>query len=168
MQVLLIPHLLPLLMVMTQINNTSICELSLLTWNCCGIIARLPEIRHLCSIYDIICLQETLITPFHNLNISGFDILRKNIMHSGLRGTAILIRSHIRYSVLNLSNLSHPSIEMQGLAIPLQSGDMLWLINIYRHPACNTPANTFENMFNLFNNNKFTIFLGDFNVHHSL
>lgn len=82
-------------------------------------MARLSEIRHLCSTYDIICLQETLISPSHNLNISGFDILRKDIMHPGLRGTAILIRSHIRYSVLNLSNLLHLPIELQGLAIPL-------------------------------------------------
>lgn len=155
-----------LLMAIPQTHNSPFCGFSLLSWNCCGLKARLPEIRHLCTFYDVLCLQKTLISPFFNLNITDFDILCNDIIHPDLRGTAILIRSYIR-STLDLSALSHSSIEIQDLAIQFQNGDTLQLINIYRHPASNTPTNIFENIFNLFKINKLTIFLGDFNAHHS-
>jgi len=48
-------------------------------WNCCGIRRKLPHLQATAYMYDVICIQESLLWPHNSFWINGFNVIRKNI-----------------------------------------------------------------------------------------
>jgi len=77
-----------------------------------------------------------------------------------------LIRENIIFSVIDLSALNHPSLEMLGIMITADNVSLA-IINIYRHPNQTTPFAMFDQFIStLLNSFNKIIFVGDFNAHH--
>jgi len=139
----------------------------LLQWNCCGLRGKLPLLQTLLQNIDILCAQESLLWSRNNLWVNGFNLVRKDITSSNERGICILIRNNISFSTLDLSFISHPSVEIQGISLSLDNNPLA-IINIYRHPNQYTSFSFYENLL-FFLRANFTNFIivGDLNAHHS-
>lgn len=121
----------------------------------------------MCLTQDIICLQETLLTPHDRFGIKNFNIIRNDITTPGLRGVCLLIKNNITFNFINLDHLRHPSVELLGIALTL-CGKTFILVNVYRHPNSTTPIKWYSDLFSLSNAYDFAMFAGDFNAHHTL
>jgi len=140
----------------------------LIQWNCCGIRNKLPQLQHIASEVDIMCLQESLLWSHNYFRINGFKVIRNDIITSNQRGTCILIRENLIFRVFNFSKFYHPSWEIQGIILPLDGDkDSLVIINIYRYPNQITPFNIFNLLLTTLTNNfRKIVLVGDFNAHH--
>lgn len=126
-----------------------------------------PDIALLSKDYDIICLQETLLQPHKTLYINGFHSFKLDVSHPSLRGICILSRQNLKVSLVDLSVLHHPSIEIIHVDILFKSFSLL-LVSIYRHPNVSTPLSVFEDIFSLHLKYNNLVILGDLNTHHPL
>lgn len=140
-------------------------DLRLISWNCRGAKGKIPEIQFLAKNHDIICLQETLLTPKCKFRVNEFYCLRADQLSNRNRGLCIIINSKLPVISIDLSHINHQSIEILGLIIDLKSQPLL-ILSIYRHPNMYTPANIFRNIFDLQNRYPHMIVVGDFNAHH--
>ncbi|EGI65381.1 hypothetical protein G5I_06147 [Acromyrmex echinatior] len=64
--------------------------------------------------FDIFYLQDILLYPTTPFRLSPFKAIRKDSESSGQRRICILLRNNIIFSHLDLSDLHHSSIEVQG------------------------------------------------------
>lgn len=101
-----------------------------------------------------------------SLNLKGFQIFRKDIDRAGTRGICMFIRSGIQWSTQALDEISHPSLEIQGIRLDINGSPCL-IVNIYRHPGTPTPYSQFERLLNLANKFPQAILMGDLNAHHA-
>ncbi|XP_018405952.1 PREDICTED: RNA-directed DNA polymerase from mobile element jockey-like [Cyphomyrmex costatus] len=86
-------------------------------------------------------------------------------MTPGHRGTCILVRQNLVYNILDLSAYNEASVEMQGIEI-FAKNEKYTIINIYRHPNCDTPMQFFEDLLSYIVIKGNCIIMGDLNAHH--
>ena len=65
---------------------------SIASWNCRGLRGKLPEIQANDYIYDLWCLQETMVTENTYLHSNIFNFVRGDICRPGQSGIAIAIQ----------------------------------------------------------------------------
>jgi len=63
--------------------------------------------------------------------------------------------------------LFHSSVEIFGIQLHCSLDEPLHIFNVYRHPNSNTPFSFYSNLFAFASTNKYVLFVGDFNAHHS-
>jgi len=112
------------------------------------------------------CIQESLLLPTSKLSVPGFECFRSDIVSPGTRGLCLLIRRDIRFSPMDFSGSTHPSVEFQGVLLHCSLDFPILVINLYRHPNTNTPLLFYSNLFAVASRYKYVIILGDFNAHH--
>jgi len=93
------------------------------------------------------CLQESLLLPITNLNVPGFYCIRSDINSSGLRGLCLLVRKDYRFSLVDLNNLSHPSVKLQAILLHCSLDSPVLIINLYRHSKLKTSYAFYSNLF---------------------
>jgi len=140
--------------------------LRLLHWNCRGAMSSLTDLQHLANSYDIICLQESLLSPSSRFSILGFHIIRQDVVSPGNRGLCVLIRDNYLFFQIDVSGISHSSIEVMGLLLHCSLDAPITLFNFYRHPNTNTPLHVYNSLFNKASSAKYSLIVDDFNAHH--
>jgi len=141
-------------------------SLHVLQWNCRGARDKLLELQQLALNCHIICLQESLLSAESNISISGFNSVRIDAVGPGLRGLCFFVKNVYSFSIVDLSGLSHPSVEISGILVNCSLDSPLIIINVYRHPSAHTPSSFFRNLFAFLSSNKYALMVGDFNAHH--
>lgn len=75
----------------------------------------MAEITNIIQDGGILCLQEILLRVGSPMSVKGFKLIRKSCEAPHTRGVAILIRSNIKFSVLDMWQMDHPSLETCGI-----------------------------------------------------
>jgi len=140
--------------------------LRVLQWNCRGARDKLTELQQLASEYQVICLQETLLSAQSNISISGFNCIRLDAMHLGLRGLCFFVKNIYSSSVIDLTGLSHPTVEIFEISINCSLDSPLVILNVYRHLNVQTSFSFFHKLFSFLSSKKYALIVGDFNAHH--
>jgi len=87
-------------------------------WKCHSIREKLPILQSSILDFDIICLQEMLITMsalfFLNSNATGFSQGKDIILYDQC-GICILIKHNTRFTLIDLSHIVHFSLEVQEI-----------------------------------------------------
>jgi len=92
--------------------------------------------------------------------------LRTNVSRPNLRGLCTFIKKDYRFSLLDLGNLTHPSIETLAILLYCSLDSPLLIINLYRHPNSKTPFSFYSDLFAVTASYKYSLIVGDFNAHH--
>jgi len=100
------------------------------------------------------------------MSISKFNPVRSDINGLNLRGLCSFVRKDFNFSVIDVSGISHYSIEIQGILMQCSLDSRMVLLNVYRHPNSFTPFSFFRNFFSFISTYKYAILVGDFNAHH--
>jgi len=124
------------------------------------------DILYLARNFQVICIQESLLLPSTNFNVPGFSSMRSDIISPGTRGICLLIRRDFRFSTVDLSHLSHPSVEFQAVLLHCSLDSPVLILNLYRHPNSKTSSTFYNNLFSALSAYKYLLILGDFNAHH--
>jgi len=140
--------------------------LRVLQWNCRGAWDKITDLQRLALDYQVMCLQESILYPTSIVSIPGFRTVRFDITRPGLRGLCTLIRSDYGFSVVDLSGISHPTVEILGVSLSCSLDSPVLIFNMYRHPNSQTPSSFFRKLFSYISSFKYAILLGDFNAHH--
>ncbi|KYN29440.1 hypothetical protein ALC57_01107 [Trachymyrmex cornetzi] len=148
-------------------NSRSPRSFNILQWNCCGVRNKFSQLQSICkntisSAFSRIA-SLSFISKFF---LRGFHIIREDIANPGLRGVCILIRHNIVFSIIDLSDLRDNSVEMLGVEVSSDNGKFT-IVNIYRHPNCNTPAQFYDDLMRFGDSKGKCIFVGDFNAYHA-
>lgn len=139
--------------------------IKVLQWNCQGLRGKLTSLQLIAQDYGILCFQETLLQETNKLSLKGFHLIRGDISGPGLRGICIGVRADVSYSVIDLDDIAHPSIEVVSIVLNIDDSPCL-VVNVYRHPGQNTPLSVWDRLFSYQQKFPLTLFLGDFNAHH--
>jgi len=139
-----------------QLNPSSV--ISVLQWNCNGIIKHQNELRnHLCrnsNKYDIICLQETFLKPDKKFNIPGYTAVRRDRVDGDKGGVLTLVKQNLNYTQI----CSPDNLECIVLKIKLLSA-YLTVANIYLPPDKYVDQNELSKIFG-----PQTLIIGDINA----
>jgi len=122
--------------------------------------------------YDIICLSETLLKPFHPTPIfPGYECFRKDILKKKQRGVAILIKSSSKVKILEVDlNRFSDNIEVINIKVQHNFNKSCIFSCTYRHPVYSKQVlsmdiDSLESLFKYFLTCNTTFFsLGDFNL----
>uniref|UniRef100_A0A6M2DPJ2 Putative reverse transcriptase panstrongylus megistus n=1 Tax=Xenopsylla cheopis TaxID=163159 RepID=A0A6M2DPJ2_XENCH len=81
-------------------------DIKLMYWNANGIYKKVTELQYIANERDIdvILLQETHLNPSRHIHIPNYTIYRHDTTRG--RGTAILVRNHLRHEEIALPDLS--------------------------------------------------------------
>jgi len=112
------------------------------------------------------CLQESLLLPTTNLNVPGFHSIRSDIISPGVRDLCLLVRKDFRFSLIDLNNLFHPSVELQAILLYCSLDSPVLIINLYRRPKFKTLHFYFYSNLFAATAYKYSLILGNFNAHH--
>jgi len=82
-----------------------------------GALGALPDILLLAKSSQVICIQESLLLPTSNVRIPGYTCIRSDLSFPGARGLCIAVRADYRFSLADLTYLSHPTAEMQAILL---------------------------------------------------
>jgi len=148
-------------------NNSNKTSINIIHWNCRGARNKLPEIQGIANNVQILCLQKTLITPSCQFRINDFKQVNFYSTSPNIRGLCTLIRGDYNYTNLDCSAFSHPSVEILGIRIDCSLDESIYIFNIYCHPNRNTSSFFYSNLFAFASTQKYVLFIGDFNGHHS-
>ena len=156
---------------MANFLNTN---LRILYWNARS-ISHKKELKKILQNVDIFVCMETWLndddTWCNNdvnngvFDITGFKTFRKDRPNRQGGGILILIRNHLAYT--DIKNLTSPDItvEIAGLTIN-NLKHPIDIIACYRAPGQLTQL-LWDSIINNVKNNKHTVFMGDFNAHHT-
>ncbi|KYQ51477.1 hypothetical protein ALC60_09419 [Trachymyrmex zeteki] len=86
-----------------------VSTISVLQWNCRGLMEKLPQIQDLLSRFDFLCLQEILLKTNIKFSSMRHVQIREDMVPGGGRGIAILVNSSIKFESLDLSLHHHSS-----------------------------------------------------------
>lgn len=143
-------------------------KLKILSWNADGIknkISLLSYYLHLLKI-DVLCLQETHLSPYNKFYIPGYYVYRSDRMtqHNFGRkgGVAIAVKNTIEHYHLN--NLQASTFENVRIIIKTKELASLQISSIYKRP--NKPYKQGD-IFPFFNTTQYSFISGDFNAKHS-
>jgi len=137
--------------------------LSILQWNCCGLLAHHNELRQFLSSssvrYDIICLQETFLKPGKQFHLQGYSTARKDRLDSRGGGVVTLVRDTVNYVELDTS-----SIDLEMITIKVKTNNSyVYVVNLYIAPNTEVNCNTVASVFS-----PNTIVVGDLNSHNPI
>lgn len=122
---------------------------------------------------DILVITETKLNKKHKLNINGYNIIRTDRPNTNTAGggTAIIIKTNIKYSEINILNQINSYIETTTIQLNLSDNSKLIIVALYSaHGTNNEFINSWEQIFNklnLINSNIYYILTGDINARHS-
>lgn len=142
-------------------------SLTLLQWNCRGIINKRELLPDLIEHFDILAFSETWLTPCRKLYFPNHHILRQDgpSNHSG--GILLAVRKNIPYHKATVIPSNSETIEAIGIEIPASIKPLL-IVSIYKHPGPSDPL-LWENFFFPFRSfsHAHIVLTGDFNAHHT-
>lgn len=151
-------------------TSTTPQDLRILFWNCRSINQRIPELQTIIKNLDILVCVETWLSTLDNrfdIKFPGFFNIREDRQHArGGGGIRIFVRKNIAYHQLNLSPLPKHEIEYLGIKIT-NTKPTFNLIAYYRPPGTNLSQDLWDEIFLVKNPNESTLFLEDFNSHHT-
>src|SRR6218665_210318 len=132
-------------------------------WNIRGLRANLYQLKNYLNETsyspDIICLQETFLKEkIKTPNFDNYNVVRKDYVKNSRGGLAILIRTGISFTILDIDQIE--SAEILGIRIKTEHGH-LEIINTYIAPDNKIVKTDFEKFFPL----KRALILGDLNAH---
>src|SRR6218665_1670308 len=132
-------------------------------WNIRGLRANFYQLRNYLNETryspDIVCLQETFLKAKMNTpNFDNYNVVRKDYVKHSKGGLAILIRTGISFTILDIVQIENAGI--LGIKIKTENGH-LEIINTYIAPENKIAKTDFEKFFPL----KRAIILGDLNAH---
>lgn len=143
-------------------------KLRILSWNADGIKAKIPLLSyylHLLKI-DVLCLQETHLSPSNKLYIPGYFVYRsdRTATHNFGRkgGVAIAVKNTLEHYHLN--NLPATTFENVRIIIKTKELPSLQIASVYKRP--NKPYKQGD-LFPFFNSLHHSFITGDFNAKHS-
>ena len=136
--------------------------ITILQWNANSLSAHIHELKHFLDnisyLPEIICVQETFLSPLLDIHISGYSTLRRD-GENGRGGVATFIRNDLTYSDF----ICFENVEGMSVSISTTSG-ALKLFNFYISPSVSFDERLFQEIFSSDN-----IFVcGDFNAKSSL
>lgn len=145
----------------TSLNTLSLKTIKILNWNCNGVKSQRSLLISFLARYniDVACLTETHLSDGETLNISGYNIIRKDRsarVASG--GTAIFIKKKYQFNTLSLDSIV--DFEMIGLELKFTNQTYLRTICVYKQP--NKRLNEQELQY-IFDTTAPTILIGDLN-----
>lgn len=131
-------------------------------------IARIHK-RHFLAQYlekhnpDFLLLSETCLHKRHKISFSGYECVRTDMV-PGTRGTAILVKNHIKFRPFLLGFT--PNLEYTAIAVK-SDNSCFFIFSIYVH--CNQLIDTgdIESILNAFRSDDFLLLGGDFNSKHT-
>lgn len=133
--------------------------------NCRGLRGKILYLANFIAEFDIVCIQETIMDCRSSFGVPGYACLRRDVASQSQRGICILIRREIEFRMIDLSHITHDSIEIQGICVRFNN-NYLNIVNLYRHSGSYTPVEVFRNIFESFGRDDNVLILGDFNSHH--
>ncbi|CAB0043878.1 unnamed protein product [Trichogramma brassicae] len=140
-------------------------SLKILFWNSRSIQSKLLELRKEALGCDIIACVETWLKPGTRLELPGFHSYRCDRVSRRCGGVAIWVRNSLVSAKLNAKS-THDSVESYGIRI-LNTTPALDIIVIYRSPDTPFVQEEWNRLLNVAEPNHATIFMGDFNAHHT-
>jgi ribonuclease HI len=146
-----------------NINNSS-NGLTVLQWNCNGILAHQNEfVNHLNTRkqYDIICLEETFLKPEKFFTVPGYYIVRQDRLCNNKGGLIIMIKKNLKYYVNNPIHGNQDisqSVEFLSVDIKL-SKSRFRVVNLYISPGKDITEKDLEFLFG-----PRTLIIGDVNA----
>jgi len=164
---LLVAQLRGLIPPIINLHNMANSSLNVIHWNCRGARNKIPDIQNISNNIHVLCLQETLITLPSQINISCFKHVGLVSDSPSIRGLSTFIRNDYNFSILDCKDFAHPSVEIQEIILHCSLSEPLYIFNIYRHPGTNTPFSFYSKLLGFSSANKYILFLGDFNAHHT-
>lgn len=120
----------------------------LVYWNCRGALSKKPDVEKLAESHDIIFLAETCLTETHDYRIQGFNCVRVDCSHPGLKGMTVFVRNSVIFSTIDLSDRLDPSVEAIAFRLSSRDQDFV-IIGAYRHPNAPFSSSSFSNLFAL-------------------
>jgi len=75
----------------------------------------LPKLQRMAADFQLIYLQEILLSSISQFNISGFRSVRLDAVAPGTHGLCILIYDDYNFSIIDCGVLSHPFTKVLGL-----------------------------------------------------
>ncbi|KAL7299831.1 hypothetical protein TKK_0007571 [Trichogramma kaykai] len=146
-------------------DSLSTSTLKILFWNSRSIQSKLLELRKEALGCDIIACVETWLKPGTRLELPGFRSYRCDRVRRRCGGIAIWVRNGLTSAKLNIQG-THDSVESYGIRI-LNTTPALDIIVIYRPPDISLAQEEWNRLLNAAEPNHATIFMGDFNAHHT-
>lgn len=142
--------------------NKTMLNLKILQWNCRSAISNLTALKMLINEYnpDIVILCETFYKPESTVNLSGFEVVRKD-RQSGKGGVAILIANSLTYSVINLNPNFNNKLEVCAINLYVKN-ETISVASAYRPPNVNLIKSDYINLINQLENK--LVIAGDLNT----
>lgn len=142
-------------------------NLSIITWNANGLRGRINEFRIFMTEHspDVACIQETKLSPSHDLRIPNYSVYRvdkkgrTNVPASG--GTAVLVKQGLTHELIQT-----PETVSQTTAVRLAMGrgESVTIVSVY--VPCGRGEGISEDIRSLLSIDRQVIIAGDFNAHH--
>ena len=156
----------------TNLSDTNISSkegLSVLQWNCNGLLAHQNEFKNHLAInrdkYDVICLQETFLKPEKNFAVSGYSIIRQDRKENNKGGVLTMVKENLKY-VLCGSSESNSQIDscIEYIQVDIKlSRSRIKIVNVYIPPD----KEVGENNLNSFYGSQ-SLIIGDLNAKSTL
>ena len=138
--------------------------ITILHWNARSIFKKLPELKQylagLTALPDVICIQETHLTPKYRPVFPNYTILRQDRPPFRSKGSGLLIcmKTSLDFSEINLSG---PSTCMEVLGVTVGG---YAIFNVYNPPSHHMQTENFVFLSRF----RKVVLCGNFNVHHGM
>ena len=150
-------------LVLAAVPASSDMSLSVISLNCNSLYARLAEVKLLLytSKPSVMCLNETWVNDDFLPSFCGYGCLWRNRGAAG-GGLCTLIRRSLCYREILLTPYAAGVLEVQAVAIRMDSGSFLSILNLYN---TNASVSSQELLFYVDQLSDPYILTGDFNAH---
>lgn len=137
-------------------------SLRIAQWNARSIKSKIPELLFRSNNFDLFIISETWLTPLDKICIKGFDVVRQDRFGYSGRGVLILIRSSLRYQIINVIDNCQGRIEVCAINLFTSQGS-LTMGSIHRPPR--GPTLNFRDWHGFLSQLQDRVFIGgDFNL----
>lgn len=95
----------------SNINRICTQSISIVHWNCRSIMMKKDELLQLAYETDVLVYVETWLKPNKNLEIPGFNAVRKDRINQRGGGIVIFIVKHLSYKILENIVIADQNVE---------------------------------------------------------